>query len=178
MKKLVQKKDLAGYLRGLAAASMLVVSMSSPFFEIASTIKSTAELAFVVDRYGQYIGDGPYMVESKPGHEWKDTPIPDPVIAGYAIVFTISATMASNGRKIGGYQSLMAGLSSYEYLSMTQLGPDKMSAAFLVKMPTDPGDLQKLRELLAATSAMFSVDDGSGYFHEGNTMMGKGIPLA
>lgn len=157
---------------------MLVVSMSSPVFEISSTIKSTAELAVVVDRYGQYIGDGPYMVESKPGNEWKDTPIPDPVIAGYAIAFTISATLVSDGRQIGGYQSLINGLSGYEYLLMTELNPEKMCASLLVKMPSDPGELQKLRELLAATSVMFSVDDGSGYFHEGNTMMGNGIPLS
>ncbi|MDD0973843.1 hypothetical protein [Pseudomonas fontis] len=178
MKKLVQKKDLVDYLKGLAAASMLVVSMSSPVFEIASTIKSTAELAIVVDRYGQYIGDGPYMIESKPGHEWKDAPIPDPVIAGYAIAFTISATLASTGRQIGGYQSLISGLSGYEFLSMTELTPEKMCASLLVKMPSDPSELQKLRELLAASSVMFSMDDGSGHFHEGNTMMGNGVPLS
>lgn len=178
MKELVQKSDLAAYLKGLAAASMMVVSLSAPVFEIASTIKSTAELALIVDRYGEYLGEGPYMVESTPGHEWKETPIPDPVFAGYAIAFTISAIMVKGGRRIGGYQSLIAGLSGYEYLSMTDLSPGKMCAALVIKMPNDPDELRKLREHLTKTSAMFSVDDGSGIFHVGNTTMGNGIPLA
>ncbi|NWL47148.1 hypothetical protein DM819_15135 [Pseudomonas hunanensis] len=178
MKKLVKKEELVSYLRGLATASMLVVSISSPVFEIASTLKSTAELAFVVERYGPFIGDGPFMVDSTPGHEWKETPLPDPVLAGYAIAFTISAVMVKGGRRIGGYQTLIAGLSDYEYLSMTDLSPDKMCAAIVIKMPSDPVELSKLRAHLMGTSAMFSFDDGSGFFHEGNTIMGKGIPLA
>ncbi|ETK18133.1 hypothetical protein [Pseudomonas sp. FH1] len=178
MKQLVQKNDLPTYLRGLAAASMLVVSMSTPVMEISSTVKSTYEMAYLAENYGQFIGEGPYMIESKDGHEWKDTPMPDPVISGYAFAFTICATLVSNGKQIGGYQSLIKGLSDYEYLAMTELSPRTMVATLLVKLPTVPSELQKLRDLLAATTVMFSVDDGSGYFHAGNTMMGNGIPLA
>lgn len=106
MKELIQKKDLPAYLRGLAAASMLVVSMSTPVFDIASTLKSSYEMAHVVENYGQYIGDGPYMIESKEGHEWKDTPIPDPIIAGYALAFTAQARLTRTGEGIGGHNTL------------------------------------------------------------------------
>jgi len=177
MKKLVQQKDVPGYLKGLAAASMLVVSMTSPVFEIASTIKSTYEMAHVFENYGHLLGEGPYMIESKDGHEWKETLMPDPVIAGYAFAFTFRARVVRSGREIGGHSSLRAGLSPYEYIQVTKPSDDDgiMVSSILVKLPTDPVELQSLRELLAATTFMFSIDDGTGVFHEGNTFMGHGF---
>ncbi|WP_454839663.1 hypothetical protein [Pseudomonas hormoni] len=175
MKQLVQKSDLPAYLRGLAAASMLVVSMSTPVMEIASTVKSTYEMAYLVENYSQYIGEGPYMIESKDGHEWKDAPIPDPVITGYAFAFTVCARLVRSGKEIGGHHSLRKSLAGYEYIQMDRLDDDAMVSSILIKMPTDPAELQALRDLLAETTVMFSIDDGSGFFHLGNTMMGNGI---
>lgn len=178
MKRLVQKKDLPAYLRGLAAASMLVVSMSSPVMEIASTVKSTYEMAYLVENYGQYIGEGPYMIESKDGHEWKDAPIPDPVITGYAFAFTVRARLARSGKQIGGHETLRDALAPYEYLQMFAPSEDEMVTSILIKLPTDPVELQELRSLLAETTIMYSIDDGSGFFHLGNTMMGNGLSHA
>ena len=178
MKELVQKNDLPSYLRGLAAASMLVVSLSSPVMEIASTVQSTYEMAYLVENYGQYLGQGPYMIESKEGHEWKDTPFPDPVISGYAFAFTVRARLARSGTEIGGHRTLRESLSGYEYLQMSKARDDDMVTSILIKLPTDPVELQSLRDLLAETSVMFSIDDGSGFFHVGNTMMGNGLSHA
>ncbi|WP_223531289.1 hypothetical protein [Pseudomonas sp. GL-R-19] len=178
MKELVQKKDLPAYLRGLAAASMLVVSMSTPVFDIASTLKSSYEMAHVVENYGQYIGDGPYMIESKEAHEWKDTPTPDPIIAGYALAFTAQARLTRTGEDIGGHNTLREALSGYEYLQMARPNDDERVTTILIKMPSDPVELRKLREVLAETTIMFSIDDGSGFFHPGNTMMGNGLSHA
>lgn len=175
MKKTVQKSEIAAYLRGLAAASMLVVSLSSPVMEVASNIQSAAEIAQIFEKYSQYIGEGPYMIESKPGDQWTDTPMPDPVISGYAIAFTVRATLTRTGREIGGYSTLRKALVDYEYLQTSRSGADDMVTTILIKLPTAPSELQTLRELLAETTIMFSVDDGSGYFHLGNTMMGNGI---
>ncbi|MEN4946602.1 hypothetical protein [Pseudomonas proteolytica] len=178
LKRLVQKHELPGYLKGLAAASILVVSMSSPVMEIASTVKSTYEMAYLVENYGQYLGQGPYMIESKEGHEWKDTPFPDPVILGYAFAFTVRARLARSGTEIGGHRTLRESLSGYEYLQMSKPAADDMVTSILIKMPTDPSELQVLRDLLAETTIMFSIDDGSGFFHVGNTMMGNGLSHA
>ncbi|MGX9378993.1 hypothetical protein [Pseudomonas sp. JQ36] len=174
MKELVQKNDLPAYLRGLAAASMLVISLSSPVMEIASTVKSTYEMAYLVENYGQYIGEGPYMIESQDGKEWKESPQPDPVITGYAFAFTVCARLVRSGKEIGGHHSLRKSLAGYEYIQMDRLD-DAMVSSILIKMPTDPVELQALKDLLAETTVMFSIDDGSGFFHLGNTMMGNGI---
>ncbi|NBB33150.1 hypothetical protein [Pseudomonas sp. BC115LW] len=175
MKELVQKADLAAYLRGLGAASMLVVSMSSPVFEISSTVKSSFEMAYMVENYGQFIGEGPYMIESKDGREWKESQLPDPVITGYAFAFTVCARLVRSGKEIGGHHSLRNALSGYEFIQMDRLDESAMVSSVLIKMPTDPAELQTLRDILAETTVFFSVDDGSGYFHLGNTMMGNGI---
>lgn len=178
MKEFVQKNDLPAYLRNLAAASMLVVSMSTPVLEIASTVKSTYEMAYLVENYGQYIGQGPYMIESKEGHEWKDTPTPDPVISGYAFAFTVRARLARTGKEIGGHNTLRESLSGYEYLQISKPGDGGMVTSLLIKMPTDPAELKKLRDLLIETTVMFSIDDGTGFFHIGNTIMGNGLSNA
>lgn len=175
MKALVQKEDLQTYLKELAAASMFVVSMTTPFFEISSTFKSAYEMAYVVENYGQYIGQGPYMIESKDGHEWKELQMPDPVISGYAFAFTVRAVLARSGQEIGGHYSSRKALSGYECLQISKPKSDDMVTSILIKLPTDPVELQKLRELLAENTIMFSIDDGSGFFHLGNTMMGNGI---
>ncbi|MDR8364065.1 hypothetical protein [Pseudomonas sp. JL3] len=175
MKQLVQKNDLPAYLRGLAAASMLVVSMSTPFMEIATTVKSTYEMAYLVENYGQYIGEGPYMIESKDDHEWKEAPTPDPVITGYAFAFTVCARLVRSGKEIGGHHSLRKALAGYEYIQMDRLDDDAMVSSILIKMPAVPAELQTLHNLLAETTVMFSIDDGTGFFHLGNTMMGNGI---
>lgn len=118
------------------------------------------------------------MIESKDDHQWKEQPFPDPVISGYAFAFTICATLARSGGPIGGYQSLIKGLSDFEYLAMTEMSPRTMVATLLVKLPNDPEKLRRLCLLLDETTFMYSIDDGSGFFHEGNTKLGNGIPLA
>ncbi|WP_312391704.1 hypothetical protein [Pseudomonas sp.] len=175
MKKLVQQEELQAYLKELAAASMLVVSMTTPMFEISSTIKSSYEVAYVVENYGQFIGKGPYMIESKEVREWKESQVPDPVISGYAIAFSVCATLRATGKEVGGHHSLRKALADYECLHMARVNRDDMASSILVRLPTDPVEVQKLREILAEYSVMFSIDDGSGEFHLGNTMMGNGV---
>ncbi len=154
---------------------MLVVSMTTPIFEISSTVKSSYEMAYMVENYGQYIGTGPYMIESKDGHEWKELPIPDPVITGYAFAFTICAKLVRSGKEVGGHHTLRKSLAGYEYIQMDRINDDAMVSSILIKMPSDPAELLTLRKLLAETTVMFSIDDGTGFFHVGNTMMGNGI---
>ncbi|WJO19897.1 hypothetical protein LU688_16540 [Pseudomonas soli] len=175
MKKLVQQEDLQAYLKELAAASMLVVSMTTPMLEISSTLKSTYEVAYVVENYGQYIGKGPYMIESKEAHEWKEPQIPDPVISGYAIAFSVRATMRAGSKGVGGHHSLRKALADYECLHMANTKSEDMVSSILIRLPTDPMEMQKLREILLEYSVMFSIDDGSGVFHLGNTLMGNGV---
>lgn len=175
MKKLVQQEDLQAYLKELAAASMLVVSMTTPMLEISSTLKSSYEVAYVVENYGQYIGKGPYMIESKEVHEWKEPQIPEPVISGYAIAFSVRATMRAGGKAVGGYHSLRTALADYECLHLANTNSDDMASSILIRLPTDPVEIQKLREILLEYSVMFSIDDGSGVFHLGNTLMGNGV---
>lgn len=175
MKELVQQKDLQAYLKGLAAASMLVVSISTPVFEIASTVQSTFEMAHLAETRQEFFGDGPYMIESKDGDGWKERSWPDPSIARYAAVFTVHATLARSGAVIGGYESLMKELKDYEYMERSSPKLNGGAGRLLVKQPSDPSELARLRDILLKYSAGFVIDDGSGSIHLGNFVMGNGI---
>lgn len=175
MKELVQKDDVVAYLRGLAAASMLVVSMVSPVLDISSTIKSAYEMATVVENFGQYLGEGPYWIESKQVHKLEDAASPDLPYSGYAFAITIQAKILRSGAPVGGHHTLRASLSGYEYLQIERQDPNDMVTSILIKMPSDPVELQNLRQILSDSAVFFSIDDGSGVFHLGNSMMGSGI---
>jgi hypothetical protein len=175
MKELVQQKDLQAYLKGLAAASMLVVSISTPIFEIASTVQSTFEMAHLAETRQDFFGNGPYMIESKDGDEWKERSWPDPSIARYAAVFTIHATLARRGVPIGGYEALMMALKDYEYLEQSNPKANGGAGRLLVKQPSDPVELMRLRDILLRHSISFVIDDGSGFIHPGNLVMGNGL---
>ncbi|MBK0059644.1 hypothetical protein IAE40_13445 [Pseudomonas sp. S44] len=177
MKERVEKKDLLAYLRKLAAASLFVVSITSPVFEIGSSIKSAYEVAHVADKHSDFFGDGPFWIESRPGDQWQETSPPDAVIANYAVVWTVHARLARNGAVIGGYESLMAKLAGYE--ALIRSSPKSVEGAgagtILVKQPSDPFELAELREILLKYAVAFAIDDGSGSLHAGNVVMGNGI---
>lgn len=174
MRECVNNGDLPAYLRGLAAASMLVVSISTPIFDIGSTVKSTYELAHLAESNKHFFGDGPYWVESRAGDQWEDNSWPDPLIARYASIWTIQVTMTGSSRVAGGYQALMEHLKDFELLE--QKSPvETGTGILLVKQPSDVAELEKLRQVLAAYAAFFAIDDGSGFFHHGNMFMGNGL---
>lgn len=175
MKKLVQQNDFQAYLKELAAASMLVISISTPVFEIASTVQSTFETAHLAETRQDFFGDGPFMIESMEGDGWKERSWPDPTIARYAAVFTIHATLARSGNVIGGYDSLMRELKDYEYMERSNPKSNGGAGRLLVKQPSDPAELARLRDTLLKYSAGFIIDDGSGFIHQGNFVMGNGI---
>lgn len=174
MREFVKAGELAGYLKSLAVASMFVISISTPVFEIGSTVKSTFELAHLAESQKDFFGEGPYWVESS-GHDgWTEKSWPDPLIARYASVWTIQVTMNRSGRVVGGYSALMESLKGFEILE--QKSPlQKGTGVLLVKQPSDPVDLEALREVLSKYSVFFAIDDGSGFFHVGNMFRGNGL---
>ncbi|GLH47625.1 hypothetical protein [Pseudomonas lactis] len=175
MKVRVETEDLVSYLKGLAAASMLVVSMSGPVFEIGSTVKSTYDLAHVAETHQEFFGKGPYWIESKAGTEWKESQLPDPVFANYAMAFAVHANLARSGRTIGGYEGLLAALVDYEVIHKSDPRTNGGVGTLLIKQPLETADLQKLRDILLAQSVLFTINDGSGYFNPMNTFMGNGL---
>lgn len=177
MKEKIEAQDLADYLRGLAAASLFVVSITSPVFEIGSTLKSAYDIAHVAEKRADFFGEGPFWIESRPGDQWQDKQFPEPVIANYAVVWTIYARLARSGIVIGGYDQLIKGLSGFEVLE--RRSPKSVDGAgaghLLVKQPSDPIELEELRNLLLKYSAYFAFDDGTGKIHHGNIVIGNGV---
>lgn len=169
--------EVVSHLKWLAATGVLVVSMGSPFLEIASTVKSTFDVAHMAEAHPTWFGGGPYWIESSSHDHWEDRPAPDLVRNGYAIAFTIEVKLARHDRIIGGRDLLLPALKSYEFLLAKESSADAGVSSLLIKLPSDPADLQELREILLKYSASFAIDDGSGEIHPGNFFMGNGLSI-
>ncbi|KIQ36474.1 hypothetical protein [Pseudomonas viridiflava] len=175
MREQVEAQNLVTYLKGLAAASMLVVSMSGPVFEIGSTVKSTYELAHIAETHQEFFGKGPYWIESTDDTEWKDAQLPDPVFANYAMAFAVHAKIARTDKTFGGYERLLLDLAEFEVIHKSDPKTNGGVGTLLIKQPTDTAELQKLRSILQAQSVLFTINDGSGYLNPLNTFMGNGL---
>lgn len=175
MRELVEDGGLVTHLKKLALAGAMVIAISSPTLEAGSTFQNTYEVAHLVQSHPDFFGVGPHWVDSDTSHVWKEKQSPDMVIGGYAIAWTIIARLKREGRIIGGYRSLIDSLSGYEVLHANDPSKAQGVGHILVKLPSDPSELLKLKALLLEKSVSFSIDDGSGVIHEGNTFMGNGI---
>ena len=172
--------EFVSHLKMLGATGMLVISMGSPVFEIASTVKSAYEVARLAESRPTWFGDGPYWIESGKHDHWEDAPAPELVYYGYAIAFSIEAKLRRDGRVIGGHDRLLAALSDYEYLVRPEPSerPDDMVRSVLIKLPTDPAELSKLKTILLEESVTAAIDDGSGEIHLSNTFTGNGVKVS
>ncbi|PHN28924.1 hypothetical protein [Pseudomonas sp. ICMP 561] len=175
MKTLVPVGGLTAYFRELALAGGFVLAITSPTLEIGSTFKSAYELAHISQSHPDFFGIGPHWVDSDSSNEWKEKPSPEVVYSGYAVVFTLIAQLKESGRMIGGYRDLIQGLAGYEILHANNPLDEHGVGHLMVKLPSDPIELEQLKSVLLERSVLFSIDDGSGSMHLGNTFMGNGI---
>lgn len=175
MKTLVPEGGLTAFLRELALAGGLVMAITSPTLEIGSTFKSAYELAHISQVHPDFFGVGPHWVDSDSSNEWEEKQAPDVVFSGYAVVFTLIARLKESGHMIGGYRGLIHGLAGYEMIHANNPLDEHGVGHLLVKLPSDPVELEQLKSLLLERSVLFCIDDGSGSMHAGNTFMGNGI---
>lgn len=172
-------KEFVKHLKWLAATGMLVVSMGTPVFEIGSTVRSAYDVAHLAESRPAWFGSGPYWVESGPHDQWEDAPIPELVYNGFALAFSIEARLKRGGYILGGHKVLLTALSEFEYLSRPDddEGADGMVNTVLIKLPSTPSELDKLKAALLEDAVSFAIDDGSGEIHLGNFQMGNGIKI-
>ena len=172
-------KGLVKHLKWLAATGMLVVSMGTPVFEIASTVQTAYGVALMVEAHPAWFGKGPYWVTSGPHDHWEDAPLGELVYSGFAVAFTFEARLVRGGHLLGGHLALLSGLSDFEFLSRPDrdVDPNGMVSTVLIKLPSSPSELVKLRDVLLEDATCFAINDGSGEIHSGNFHMGNGIKI-
>ncbi|WP_438282591.1 hypothetical protein [Pseudomonas alabamensis] len=173
MREFVNEGQLPIYLKTLAAAGAIVFSVGSATLEIGSTFKSAYDLAHIAQKHPDYFGVGPHWVDSSEG--WKEKDSPEIIISGYAIAYTLLARLKRNGLVIGGYEQLLEGLSSFEYLAKSDPYLEGGVGHFIIKLPTAQSDLLALKKVLSERSICYVIADGTGFIHAGNTFMGGGL---
>lgn len=80
----------------------------------------------------------------------------------FSIVVRKGCPVTSLFRKLDGFNYAVAGARRHEDVVST----------LIIERPTNPFELEELVTALRQHAFIYAFDDGSGYFHEGNTYLG------
>jgi hypothetical protein len=84
----------------------------------------------------------------------------------------------TKGRKIGDFNQLFELLNGCQYcISTLDVNPAYAILGLLIEQPDSPVELAFLLDKLKSVAIFHSIEDGSGFMHQGNSSIGH-IPLA
>ena len=169
------KNELIAWLRTIAGATILSVSLIGQMAKLETNITSPIKLAAAFEQKVDFLDEGPYLVkyEAKQPQSHDDEDLP---YSTFAMAITFRAELSNHpGRFIGGYDTLIRELSDFEYLAKIGSGPTGPLGHLLVSIPQDPIELGNLQQVLEKNSIFYAFPDGSGTLNLGNLKMGKGL---
>ncbi|AWY02555.1 hypothetical protein A8139_21415 [Marinomonas primoryensis] len=106
--------------------------------------------------------DQPYLVNFEKAEDTK----PDVSIdySKMVMVIAMEATLARDGRRIGGLELLLTELGSYQYCctSMTEHSVYKIAVLWVVQ-PSMPYEIDELKAILDKFAMSYAFSDGSGF---------------
>ena len=171
----LQKNELIAWLKTLAGATILSISLVGHFAELQTNISSPGRLAMAFEQKAGFLDDGPYLVKYD---QIKDNDEQDLPYTTFAMAITFKAQVANHpGKFIGGYDALISAASDYEYLARVSSEPYGLVGHLLISLPQEPNELASLQNILAANSVMYAFPDGTGTLNTGNFKRGNGIKL-
>jgi len=169
----LQKNELIAWLKTLAGATILSISLVGQFAELKTNISSPSRLAMAFEQKVDFLDDGPYLVkyDQNQGSDEQDPPY-----TTFAMAMTFKAQLANHpGKLIGGYDALTSAASDYEYLARISNESYGLVGNILISLPQEPNELASLQKVLAANSVVYAFPDGTGTLNIGNVKMGNGI---
>lgn len=169
----LQKNELITWLKTLAGATILSISLIGQFAELQTNISSPNRLAMAFEQKVDFLDDGPYLVKYE---QSQDNDEQEPPYTTFAIAMTFKAGLANHlGKFIGGYDALINAASNYEYLARISNESYGLVGHILISLPQEPNELASLQKVLAANSVVYAFPDGTGTLNLGNVKMGNGI---
>ena len=117
--------------------------------------------------------DGPYILQ----YEYP-TDDGEYELSGKKHVMAVSfEAMLSRGDVLaGGLRPLMRELHSFDYSYIfNKTDPAYTTARFWIEEPSDPSQLETLRNVLAKHAVFYAFDDGTGFLSLNNGRMGNGV---
>jgi hypothetical protein len=169
--------QLQKWLGTAAGIAIVTIGLQSDLEAAYTNITSPITLSLALGTSLTYTDcepQSPCFVEYEPSKE--TDPFPDIDYNQFLVAFIAQATFASTGRKYGGYENLLPDICEHEYLVfMKPPEPGFRVGYILVRMPSDPTDVAKLKETLLRKSVSVLIPDGSGEIHTGNIYAGRGL---
>lgn len=168
------KSELISWLKALGGAAIISLSLSSQLSKLETNITSPIRLAYALEQRVDFLDEGPYVVQYESSSN-NDQDLP---YKSFAMAITFQAELAKHpGRKIGGYEGLMAAISEMEYIRKIDETTFGLIGHVLIAIPDEPIALVELKEALAKNSILYAFPDGTGTLNENNVKMGQGLNI-
>lgn len=169
----LKRNELISWLRTVAGATILSISLVGQLAELKTNMSSPYRLAAALEQNVDFLGDGPYLVkyEQTQGDDEQDLPY-----TKFAMAMTFKVELVNHpGQFVGGYDALIAAASEYEYMAKVSKESYGFVGYLLISLPQAPDELAALKKVLAASSVVYAFPDGTGTLNFGNVKMGSGI---
>ncbi|MCU8060039.1 hypothetical protein ACQKC1_11880 [Shewanella baltica] len=173
------KKKLSRYaLKKWLVSTTGIVLTSVAFVQDINTIKinitNPKVLAQMIENPKLEFPKGHYLVEYKLSNNIADDAVP--VRRKTIWAMSIEAN-TRKGIKLGDFSRLYEELEGYQYcVKSLDTNPAYKILGLLIEQPDSPLELASLLEILKKLAIFSSIEDGSGFMHLGNSVIGK-IPL-
>ncbi|HEJ3062509.1 TPA: hypothetical protein SL272_000841 [Pseudomonas aeruginosa] len=174
MKTEVEGSKLGPFLRQLGAATVLSIAMATSAGQVVTNMTSSYQFAAAAEQHPDVFGDGPYIVKYEEPEKKTDAP-QDLEMNTFAVAFTFQAKLANSDRLIGGLDSLLTALADFQYLARIKDEPSWRIGHVLIVMPTDPAEVEKLKQILQANAVHSHFPDGTNELSLVNAITGDGV---
>jgi hypothetical protein len=130
-------------------------------------------LASAMEQASEYFPEGEYFVTYTNS---EDLSSDDLDYSKMAVAISLAAKMARSEVIVGGLQPLLEQLADFEYsYTLNRTDPAYITARIWVLEPTNPSELQNLKEIFHEYSVFYAFNDGSGFITLNNGRMGNGF---
>lgn len=164
------------WLKSAVGVAIIAVSLQSDLDQLYTNIASPNVLASIVkaSQVNASCTNTPCYVD------FEDTPDPDPfpdlVYEQYIAAFFVKVRLRQNNRTYGGPELIVKEIQDYDYLLYTRPADEGFLVGYaLIRMPSSPTEVSKLKEILLKQSVWVTIPDGSGAMHLGNSQFGNGL---
>ena len=171
--KTLFKSELIPWLKSMAGAVILSISIGGQAITVESNITSPVQLATTIAQSHEWLADGPYVVAFDESDKSNDDEVP---YTSIAIAFTSQASFTRTGESpIGGYRHLIESISDYEYVAQLTKGSFGSTGRVSIVLPSEPSELSRLKDILAKYSVAYVFPDETGTINHNNLKFGNGF---